>query len=248
MVPRYALMILSLLAASVLSIAILAVQIHSTHDAYFSFLVWNLVLAWIPLAAATGAFAAARRGADALVLVQLGVWLLFFPNAPYVLTDFIHLQGNGPSPIWYEALMLSAFAWTALMLGFASLYLVHAIVRHRCGPVIGWLVVLSALGAGSFGVYLGRFARFNSWDVVLRPHRVFHVIGDEIEDPLRHPRMIAALLLLTGFLLVGYFVVYAFAGLRLELGSRCARRRIRESARSATPTSLPPHREAASRS
>ena len=131
----FALIVLSLLAASVLSIGTLVAQIHATHDHRYTFLFWNLFLAWVPLIAAAFAFVLARRGVGAFAGVLVVVWLLFFPNAPYVLTDFIHLHGNGPSPLWYDALMLSSFAWTALMLGFASLYLIHAIIsaaRGRC--------------------------------------------------------------------------------------------------------------------
>jgi uncharacterized membrane protein len=209
--------VLSLLAASVLSIGTLVAQIHATHDHRYTFLLWNLFLAWIPLIAAVLAFALARLHAGAIVGVLVAVWLLFFPNAPYVLTDFIHLHGNGPSPLWYDALMLSSFAWTALMLGFVSLYLIHAIIERHAGTAVGWVVVVCVLGLASFGVYLGRFARFNSWDVVTRPHLVVSVIRQEIHSPLHDPRMVVALLALTAFLLVGYLVLYTFADLRSGL-------------------------------
>lgn len=222
MAQKFALIVLSLLAASVLSIATLAAQVYDTHDHRYTFLVWNLFLAWVPLIAAALAFALARRGVGPLVMVLGVVWLLFFPNAPYVLTDFIHLQGNGPSPLWFDALMLSSFAWTALMLGFTSLYLIHAIIGRHAGAGLGWVVVVGALGLASFGVYLGRFARFNSWDVVTRPHHVLSVIRQEIDSPLHDPKMVAALLVLTAFLLVGYLVVYAFAALPIELTERAA--------------------------
>ena len=208
---------LSLLAASLLSIGTLVAQIHATHDHRYTFLFWNLFLAWVPLIAAALAFASARRGALPLVVVLIAVWLLFFPNAPYLLTDFIHLHGNGPSPLWYDALMLSSFAWTALMLGLVSLYLVHAIVGQKAGAAAGWFVVVCVLGLASFGVYLGRFARFNSWDVVTRPHLVLSVIRKEIDSPLHDPKMVVALLVLTAFLLVGYLVLYTLAALRVEL-------------------------------
>jgi uncharacterized membrane protein len=214
---RFTLIVLSLLAASMLSIGTLVAQIHTTHDHRYTFLVWNLFLAWVPLVAAVLAFALAQRGVGGLVGVLVAVWLLFFPNAPYVLTDFIHLHGNGRSPLWYDALMLSSFAWTALMLGFASLYLIHAIIRRRAGAAVGWVVVVCVLGLASFGVYLGRFARFNSWDVATRPHLVLSVIREEIDSPLHDPRMVVALLVLTAFLLVGYLILYAFAALRIEL-------------------------------
>jgi uncharacterized membrane protein len=150
------------------------------------------------------------------VVALLLLWLLFFPNAPYMLTDFIHV-GESPSvPLWYDALMLSSFAWTALLLGFASLYLVQMIVRSVVGAAWSWAVVVLVLALASFGVYLGRFVRFNSWDALLRPRRVAHVISHQLEDPFRHPRLVAVLVVLTSFLLIAYLVVYAFAELRLE--------------------------------
>jgi len=108
------------------------------------------------------------------------------------------------------------------MLGFTSLYLIHAIIGRRANAGLGWVVVVCALGLSSFGVYLGRFARFNSWDVLSRPRLVFSVIRQEIDSPLHDPKMVAALLALTAFLLVGYLVVYAFAALPIELTQRAA--------------------------
>jgi uncharacterized membrane protein len=210
--------ILALAAASGLCVATVEYRTHRTGDPYYRFLVWNLFLAWLPLGFASAAFARARRRIDAVTVALLVLWLLFFPNAPYMLTDFIHLGANRPAlPVWYDALMLSSFAWTALLLGFASLYLVQLIVRRAAGGSWSWLAVACALALGSFGVYLGRFVRFNSWDALLHPIHVAHVIHDQLENPLQHPRILAALAALTAFLLVGYVVVYAFAGVRLQL-------------------------------
>ncbi|HEY6030009.1 MAG TPA: DUF1361 domain-containing protein [Gaiellaceae bacterium] len=217
---RWALTILALLAASALCVATLELRIHRTGDPFYRFLVWNLFLAWVPFGCALAAFSRARRRIDLVVVALLLLWLLFFPNAPYVLTDFIHLSERPSAPLWYDALMLSSFAWTALLLGFASLYLVQMVVRRVAGLAWSWLVVVGALALASFGVYLGRFMRFNSWDALLRPRRLAHVVGSQLEDPFQHPRMIAALAALTAFLLVGYAVLYAFTELRLESDTR----------------------------
>ena len=214
----FALVVLSLGAASVLSVGTLLVRTYETRNYHYAFLVWNLFLAWVPLITAYFAFTLARRGIGARVGALLVVWLLFFPNAPYMLTDFKHLHepGHGKAPLWYDALMLSAFAWTALMLGFTSLYLVHAIIVRRVRASVGWVAVVCVLGLSSFGIYLGRFAGFNSWDVFAHPRIIISGVRQELHSLFHEPKMVAALLALTAFLVVGYLVVYAFAALRLE--------------------------------
>jgi uncharacterized membrane protein len=210
----------ALIAASLLSLATLLLRNYRTGDAFYNFLAWNLFLAWVPLAFAAAAYArtTVTRAGSVTVSVLLVLWLLFFPNAPYVLTDFIHLGSDGSrAPLWYDALMLSAFAWTALLLGFISLYLVQAVIHAFFGAAWAWAVVVFAFALGSFGVYLGRFVRFNSWDALLRPGRVGQVISHQLENPLHHPRLVATLVVLTAFLLVGYAVVYTFADAHLKL-------------------------------
>ena len=213
MLGRRTLAAAALLAASALCVALLEIRVRETGSSYYRFLAWNLILAWVPLVIAVVAYARARRGVGPLVWVLLVPWLLFFPNAPYLLTDFIHLD-EGPAPLWYDALMLSAFAWTGLMLGFGSLYLVQLILRRAFGAAIAWTAVLVALGLASVGVYIGRFIRFNSWDALLHPVRVAEVVREQLGSvPLRTAE---ALVALTTFLAVGYLVFYSFAGLRLE--------------------------------
>ncbi|HET7044997.1 MAG TPA: DUF1361 domain-containing protein [Gaiellaceae bacterium] len=214
---RPLLTILALVVASALCVVTVEVRIDRTGDPYYGFLVWNLFLAWVPFWLALAAFLRARRRIDVVTAALLVLWLLFFPNAPYLLTDFVHLGTSPAAPVWYDALMLSAFAWTALLLGFASLYLVQLVARRAAGRAWSWVVVVCALALASFGVYLGRFVRFNSWDALLRPGRVVDVIGSQLENPFEHPLMLVALVALTAFLLVGYGVLYGFASMRLEL-------------------------------
>jgi uncharacterized membrane protein len=82
---------------------------------------------------------------------------------------------------------------------------------------MSWLGVVGALALASFGVYLGRFLRFNSWDALVHPRRIAHVVRTELENPFQHPRLVAALVVLTGALTIAYLVVYSAVGVRLEL-------------------------------
>jgi len=218
---RGASVVAALLAATAVAAATAELRAHETGDPY-RFLIWNLLLAWVPLVFAIAAYVRARRRKDVVVAAMLVLWLLFFPNAPYLLTDFLHLVEGG-APLWYDAMMISAFAWIGLMLGFASLYLVQRILVSAVGRQLAWLGVLVALALCSVGVYIGRFIRLNSWDALLHPREVAEVVREQlISVP---SRTAAALVALTAFLVVGYLVVYSFANLRLEPELDRARRR-----------------------
>jgi uncharacterized membrane protein len=214
---RHALTIPALVAASALCVATVEYRGHHTGDSFYRFLVWNLILAWVPFVLALGAYASARRGNGVATTVLGVLWLLFFPNAPYLLSDFIHLHESRATPLWYDALMLAAFAWTGLLLGFASLDLMQMIWRQRAGTLVSWIGVVASLALGSLGVYLGRFLRFNSWDALVRPRAIAHVIGTELENPFQHPRLVASLVALTASLMIGYLIVYSAVGTNLEL-------------------------------
>jgi uncharacterized membrane protein len=145
----------------------------------------RVFLAWIPLGLSlvlsrhAGAGAEERRSRlgplGSLGFWALGaLWLLFFPNAPYIVTDLIHLRDRSPVPIWFDAVMLFSFALTGLCLAFVSLLLFHRIVERRRGTPAGWIVVVVVSCLTGFGVYLGRYPRWNSWDLVARLQRRVH--------------------------------------------------------------------------
>jgi uncharacterized membrane protein len=145
-------------------------------------------------------------------------WLCLYPNAPYIFTDFIHLirreypQGqasgffSGASLQWYDLVMKSAFAFTAHVIGLFSLYLVHRLVRTKFGAGKGWTIAFLAILVSGFGVYLGRFVRLNSWDIIGRPA----VFTDEIAEGMGNPRAILFSLIYSVFILSGYVPLYFF--------------------------------------
>jgi len=156
----------------------------------------------------------ARTGVSTPALAAVGLlWLLFLPNAPYLVTDLKYVGRGEGVPVMYDVLLLSAAAWTGLLLGLTSLFLVHAIVRRLIGALRAWVFVLGVLALSSFGIYLGRVQRWNSWDVFVRPESLFGDIARGVFHPLSHPRPIAVTILFTSFLLATYLVFYSFARL-----------------------------------
>lgn len=196
-------------------VALIGARMVYSHTVHYWFLLWNLALAWVPLVMAGIAhrLSASRRGSVWVVVVlAAGVWLLFFPNAPYILTDFLHLGSMGDLvPGWYDVLMLFWFAWTGLLLGVVSLYLMHDIVGRAVGTVGGWVFVVLAAGLGSFGIYLGRFMRWNSWDLLQRPLPLADKVWSGVSDPLAQPRLTAFTVLFALLFLFIYVAVYIFA-------------------------------------
>jgi uncharacterized membrane protein len=221
MTPPRSLTLLSLALASCLCVALVGFRIAHTGSSFYGFLVWNLFLAWVPLVLALLLYDRYRRHASRVALGVLGfLWLIFFPNAPYIVTDFVHLHTRQGVPLWYDVITLSAFAWTGLLLGFASLYLIQAVARSLLGPVRAWLVAGVALALSSFGVYLGRFHRLNSWDLLLQPGRLLARAGTALGEPFAYQRSIAITLALTVFFAAMYLALYGFAHMRVELERR----------------------------
>jgi uncharacterized membrane protein len=190
-----------------------------TGNPNFRYLVWNLCLAWVPFVLALLFYDGQRRGMRAPRLAALGaLWLVFFPNGPYIVTDFVHLSRDSLSPLWFDGLTIGAFAATGLLLGLGSLYLVQSAVRRE----LGWIVVGATIVLGSIGVYLGRFVRLNSWDFFTNPHYVAYLVKLRLADPFGNPRLIAVVATSTLMLGAAYLLVYAVASptLRLELDRR----------------------------
>ncbi|MGZ8702716.1 MAG: DUF1361 domain-containing protein [Gaiellaceae bacterium] len=197
---------------SLFSVALIVVRYLYSQEPFFGGLIWNLFLAWIPFGLSIVVYDRHRAGARRLSLLPFAaLWLLFLPNAPYILTDFKHLVPSPNVPLWVDVVVIAAPAWTGMLLGFLSLYLVQAVVRDLAGPLVAWGAAVGALGLSSFGIYLGRVLRWNSWDLLADPRLLSQLDGIVVE-----PRAIAMTVLLSGFLTLSYLVVYAFMRFDVE--------------------------------
>lgn len=151
----------------------------------FLFLNWNLFLAWIPFFISSFLVIFKIRSKLSLV-VAITVWILFFPNSPYILTDLFHLRNRNSIPIWYDLVVILSYAWTGLFCGFVSLLDIEKLLSDYCRRSVINIMTISFLFITSFGVYLGRFLRWNSWDILSNPFGLFNDILLRIVYPTNH--------------------------------------------------------------
>jgi uncharacterized membrane protein len=196
----------ALLLSSGLAIGLFAGRVYLSESRNFGFLIWNLFLAWVPYAWSLWALSIHQRAPRrwwALLLPAI-LWLLFFPNAPYLITDLIHLRQRPEIPLWYDVGLLMSFVWAGCFLAVVSLNMVHQIIRDYVGRLWSWMLVMGIMGLCGLGIYMGRFLRWNSWDIFLYPTDVLSDIGHRLIHPFSHLQAYGVTLLFAAFLFVCY--------------------------------------------
>lgn len=182
---------------------LLAIRLYLTGDVHYVFLVWNIFLAWIPFAVSTRfqkpGFSNKGRG-----FLIFCCWLAFFPNALYIITDLIHLQLESTVPKWFDALLIFSASVLGLLMAFVSLYraekwLQPGVPKKLLAPLIFLILFL-----GSFGVYLGRFLRWNSWDIISNPMPLFLSVSRRVFYPFDHKGTWVITILFTVFFYLLY--------------------------------------------
>jgi uncharacterized membrane protein len=210
-------MFLLLASATVFCVAIWRVRAEFSGSEGYAFLIWNLFLAWIPFIISyfTYILTMNRRWIYLFIPVAAFLWLIFFPNAPYILTDFQHLAyGSSELPVWYDVMMLIWFAFTGLLLGMVSLFLMQEIVRREFGGWVAWAFVAAVAGFSAAGVYMGRFLRWNSWDILRNPTGLALYSFERVQDPSL--QSIGFIGLFGAFFLFLYITLYTFGHLLVE--------------------------------
>jgi uncharacterized membrane protein len=165
-----------------------------------------LFLAFIPwLFSSLMIINAELRKKKLVIYLLLLSWLAFFPNAPYVLTDLIHIKYYYTMPIWFDLLLILTFAFTALLFGFLSFWDIEIIMSKRINPKIIPVISSLLLFVISFGVYIGRYLRWNTWDILKEPFRVIEDIAEQVFNPIKHPKAWGMTLFMGLFLNIIYW-------------------------------------------
>jgi uncharacterized membrane protein len=196
-----------LVAISLLALALIATWYSTMEEWPGPRLCFNLGLAWLPYLCSLSLVALEQRVPHRRLprFMLLGLWLAFFPNAPYLVTEWLYLP-RLHEELWFSIAIFAAFSLCGLQLTAASLYLVHTQVRTRRGPGVGWVFATIVLLLSGLGVYLGRFVRINSWDLMVRPTTVLSDTLKMFEEPADQIAPAAFSLTFAIFLLVYYIV------------------------------------------
>jgi len=183
--------------------ALLSGRMVFTLSLNYLFLPFNLVLAALPIAFSI-LFSHAKKPSRRVCFAAL--WLLFFPNAPYIITDFIHLTrigGAHGAPLWFDVLLVASYAGAGLIFGYVSLLQMQNSIAANF-PRASWgMAMLSCFLAG-FGIYLGRFLRWHSVHIFLDPVPLLLDVLDRFLNPLNHPRTWGVTLGFGSLILFGY--------------------------------------------
>lgn len=150
---------------------------------YPTYLVWNLFLAFIPyLLSIELASLVKNKQPLWMQAALLIIWLIFFPNAMYVVTDFIHLYEQTYLPVWFDIAQIFSYTWIAFFFGFLSLYKIEKIITKKYSSKISYIFIGASTFLASIGVYLGRQLRWNSWDLFIHPWQVIINLVDILSN------------------------------------------------------------------
>lgn len=174
-----------LLLSNLFSIGLISFRVVYTGSLLFCFLVWNLFLAFIPYFISVKASETAIKKKRKFFL-WVFVWLLFIPNAFYIITDLFHLDMNEQVPLWYDLALLLSFAWSGLLFGILSVRQMEKLFEQFFNKKFDLLFILPVMALNGLGVYIGRYLRFNSWDVITNPLQLIQDMVYLFIHPIRN--------------------------------------------------------------
>ncbi|MBC8755999.1 DUF1361 domain-containing protein [Kordia sp. YSTF-M3] len=200
-----------LLLNGLFCIALLLLRVYVTGSLFYGFLVWNLFLATLPflISSSLSKTVWLKKQTFPLLLI-LGIWLLFLPNAPYLITDLMHLRHSLSSLPWLDPFMLFAFAWNGLVLGLLSMHQVYLILTEKWNRTIAKRILFITVFLCGFGIYLGRFQRWNSWELFSDPIILLKDCVDSISNPMYRTRTLGITLSFGFFLWILFLTVENF--------------------------------------
>jgi len=170
--------------ASAFSLSLLALRIINTGRLSYGFLAWNLFLAYVPYFISEWLGRHPQIAGNRIKLLPLVfTWILFMPNSFYILTDLFHLSNISNGDSWFDLTLILSFAWNGILFGILSIFKMEMLLKKTKGKLIAAFVICVVMWLNAFGIYIGRFLRFNSWDIFVNPFSLVNEIADIIFNP-----------------------------------------------------------------
>ena len=152
-----------------------------------AFLIWNLFLAFVPYSISKWMLRNVEWNNNRVKFIAgFILWLLFIPNSFYIVTDLFHLGSFTSIPAWYELAMILSFAWNGLLLGILSVRQMERLFSGSLSNSSRLLFIYPVMFLNALGIYIGRYMRFNSWDIVTNPFHLFKDISDLALHPIQY--------------------------------------------------------------
>ena len=172
------------------SCVLVGTRIFYTGRGSFLMLIWNLFLAYIPyfITEVLSRNPALVKNRISFAALFAG-WLLFVPNSFYIITDLFHLTdrlNDGMAPLWFDLAMIYSFSWNGLLLGVLSVRAMERILVPRPTLKNELLFLLPVMLLNAFGIYIGRYLRYNSWDIVTNPFQLMRDMIYLVFHPIRN--------------------------------------------------------------
>jgi uncharacterized membrane protein len=207
---RYRGIIGALIISNLVSVVLLLMRFAASDNLRYWFLIWNLILGWLPLLFAFLLIAQLRKDRW-LSIISVGftmLWLGFLPNSFYLVSDIIHIHETGEVNILYDIVMFMSFIFNGFVSGLLSIYLIHKALLKRESAAVSHAIIAGVFLLASFAIYLGRVLRWNTWDALVNPAGVLFDVSEQVINPVSNPQSFVTTV--TFFALLGsvYVVVW----------------------------------------
>lgn len=173
-------------------------------NSHYNFLIWNVFLGFTPFLFSFLIYIFEKNLNNLILIAGSSLWLLFYPNAPYMISDLIHIQATSTTVV-YDTLLIFSFSMLSLFFGFYSIKLIQNVINKRASKKITNTIIIISLLLSSFGIYLGRVLRLNSWDVFTEPLKTLSTIFEHLFPITKNPVTYIIIILFTfiqGFILL----------------------------------------------
>ena len=197
-----------LIISCLFSLTLLVARVIASGRLSYGFLAWNLFLAYVPYFISQWIERHQQILRSRIKLLPLVfIWILFMPNSFYILTDLFHLENMNNGHSWFDLTLILSFAWSGIIFGILSIRKMEMLLKKAKGNLVSGFIICAVMWLNAFGVYIGRFLRFNTWDIIVNPFSLLAEIADMIFNPYDYRYAWAMSVCFAFFMIIIYYTI-----------------------------------------